>query len=176
MSGERDWIEDQNFSLVHKIILGVSDKRLEDELRENPKATRDKDAQGRTALDWATGRGQLDDMRLLLAYGSDPNSMDTNGRTTVLHAVDSHNYEALEIILEAGANPDPQVSKGISRSSPLVSASFGGLAEMTRLLLYYGADINSCNPEGRNALTTATSRGHHEVIQILSQWYGNLPR
>lgn len=127
LSGERDWIDDQDFPLPHKIIFGLSDARLEDELEGNPEATKLKDAQGRTALDWATARGQLDYMTLLISHGSEVNSMDAAGRTTVLHAVDSHNVEALKIILEAGANPNPQISGQLARSSPLTSASFGGL-------------------------------------------------
>ncbi|KAI6777716.1 ankyrin repeat containing protein [Emericellopsis cladophorae] len=174
LSGERDWIDDQDFPLPHNIIFGLSGTRLKDELERNPKASKMKDAQGRTALDWATARGQLDDMRILISHGSEVNSMDAAGRTTVLHAVDSHNMEALEILLEAGANPNPQMPGRLARSSPLTSASFGGLAAMVKLLLDYGAEVNTCNPEGRSPLTTAMLKHNHVVFKALADWNTNM--
>ncbi|KAL2281230.1 hypothetical protein FJTKL_11675 [Diaporthe vaccinii] len=164
---DRDWIEDQSFPPVHKIVLGLSTKRLHQELQKNPDAVYATDAQGRTALDWATARAQSNHMKLLIHQGSNYNAMDSKGRSTVLHAVDSHNPEALRIILEAGASADPVILNGSKRSSPLTSASFGGLAEMVRLLLHYGANINASNPEGRTALHSVASTESVECAEIL---------
>lgn len=86
---DRDWLEEQEFPRIHRIVLGLASRSLESELGEYPKAVFLTDAQGRTALDWATARAQLDQMKLLIAFGSDTNSMDITGRTTILHAVDS---------------------------------------------------------------------------------------
>ncbi|KZL80669.1 ankyrin repeat containing protein [Colletotrichum incanum] len=165
-NGDRDWIDDQKFPLIHLIILGLDSKSLSAELEENPDAVHLKDAQGRTALDWATARAQLDNMKLLIKYGSNVNTMDVSGRTTVLHAVDSHSDAALEIVLGAGANPDPALPNGFCRSSPLTSASFGGLKEMVCLLLMYGANFNTPNPEGRTALHTMIMYNKHEVLRL----------
>jgi ankyrin repeat protein len=78
--------------------------------------------------------------------------MDVSGRTTVLYTVDSHNDDALYILLKAGVNPNPEVPKGLFRSSPLTVASFGGLVGIIKLLIKFGATVNACNPEGRTAL------------------------
>lgn len=166
-STERDWIEEQQFPQIHNIIFGRSSKLLKAELDDNPDAVRVTDAKGRTALDWATARAQLFDMRLLIAHGSPLNTMDVSGRTTVLHAVDSHNDDALRIVLEAGANPNPEVPKGLFRSSPLTAASFGGLVEMIKLLIEFGAKVNDCNPEGRTALQAVASMQNVECADIL---------
>ncbi|KAK1657347.1 ankyrin repeat-containing domain protein [Colletotrichum godetiae] len=163
----RNWIGDQNFPLIHLIVFGISSKPLIEELEENPTAVYQTDAKGRTALDWATARAQSGDMELLIQYGSDVNTMDHSGRTTVLHAVDSHNYEALKMVLEAGANTNPVIPEGLHRSSPLTSASFGGLTEMVDLLLEHGARINTPNPEGRAALHTTIIRNNHEILRSL---------
>lgn len=122
---------------------------------------------GRTALDWATALAQLSDMRLLIDRGSPLNTMDFGGRTTVLHAVDSHNDDALRIVLEAGANPNPEVPKGLFRSSPLTAASFGGLVGMVKLLIKFGAKVDAYNPEGRTALQAAASMQNVECADIL---------
>ena len=147
-----DWIDQQKFPLIHQIIFGRVEKSLADELADNPGAVHEKDAMGRTALDWATARAQLTDMTLLIKHGSEVNTMDKEGRTTILHAVDSHNHDAVRIILEAGGKPNPIVPPGLHRSSPLIAASTGCLKETMELLLEHGAKVDACNPEGRTAL------------------------
>ena len=122
---------------------------------------------GRTALDWATALAHLPDMRLLIDHGSPINTMDISGRTTVLHAVDSHNDDALRIILENGADPNPEVPEGLFRSSPLTAASFGGLVRMLKLLVKFGAKVGACNPEGRTALHAVASMQNVECADIL---------
>ena len=149
-----NWPEEQQFPCIHQIILGRSSKLLMAELRENPDAVYVTDAMGRTALDWATALAQLSSMKTLIDYGSPLDTVDVRGRTTVLHAVDSHNNNALRILLEAGADPNPSVP---TRSSPLNAASFGGLVGMIELLIKFGAKVDTCNPEGRTALQAAAS-------------------
>ena len=100
--------------------------------------------------------------------------MDARGRTTILHAVDSHNDEAVRILLKAGADPNPKVSEGQFRSSPLKAASFGGRAEMVKLLLQFGAEINAHNPEGQTALHAAVIAQKVECADILLQWGASL--
>jgi ankyrin repeat protein len=136
-------------------------------LNLDPDAVHLTDAVGRTALDWATALARLSDMKDLIKHGSPLNTMDISGRTTVLHAVDSHSVDALNIILEAGANPNPEVREGLYRSSPLVAASFGGLVGMIKLLLKWGAKVDACNPEGRTALHTVASRQSVECAKVL---------
>ncbi|KAL8874864.1 MAG: hypothetical protein Q9198_006703 [Flavoplaca austrocitrina] len=169
--GEGDWVAEQNFPLVHKIIFKISSKSLIDELEENPNAVYVTDAQNRTALDWATARVQLEDMSLLLGYGADPNNMDITGRTPVLHAVDSHNALCLSLILEAGGNPDPTMPHGVFRSSPLTAAGFSGMPELLKLLLDFEADPNACNPEGMTALHSV-ARTHNVDCALLLLEFG----
>ena len=157
--------------MVHRIIFGLSSKSLVAELEENPKAVCVTDAQGRTALEWATARVQLEDITTLLSYGADPNNMDITGRTPVLHAVDSHNIPCLRLILEAGGNPNPTMPKGVFRSSPLTASGFAGMPEMPKLLLDFDADPNACNPEGLTALHSV-ARTHNVECALLLLEYG----
>lgn len=166
-----DWVEEQNFPLAHKIVLGLSSKALVTELDENPRAVEVTDSQNRSALDWATARAQLADMALLLKRGADPNNMDVTGRTPVLHAVDSHNIESLRLILEAGGDPNPVYPKGMFRSSPLTAAGFAGMPELLKLLLDFEADPNACNPEGLTALHSI-ARTHNTDCALLLLEYG----
>jgi ankyrin repeat protein len=116
-------------------------------------------------------------MRLLIAHGSDSDEIDFQGRSTVQHAVDSHCSQALRIILESGGKADPEIPKNHKRSSPLTSASFGGLAGMTKLLLDHGANISASNPEGRTYLPACTPYRHiakikrFRLIYILKSYF-----
>lgn len=163
----RDWIEEQQFAEIHEIVLGRSSKLLIMELDDNPSAVHTADAKGRTALAWATARAQLDDMKLLIARGSRVDAMDTSGRSVLLNAVDSSNSEAVRIILEARANPNPAVPEGLFRSSPLIAASIGSKLEMIKLLIGYGAEIRATNPEGWTALQAVTKAQNVECANIL---------
>jgi ankyrin repeat protein len=163
----KDWVEEQQFPQIHNIVLGRCSELLSAEIDANPDAVYLTDSMNRTALDWATALAQLPDMRLLIDRGSPLNTMDVSGRTTVLHAVDSHDDDALRMVLEAGADPNPRLPKGLFRSSPLTAATFGGLVAMIKLLLKYGAEVDACNPEGRTALHTAASMQNVECAKIL---------
>lgn len=164
---DRKWFNEQKFPLIHNIIFGLSRKSLADELSQNRNAAAITDASGRTALDWATARRQIDDMRLLIVHGSNLNSMDITGRTTLQTAVDSHNIEALHMVLEAGADPNPQMPKGLRRGSPLTSASMNNQTEMVKLLIKFKAKIDAENPEGLMALHWAAIRQNLECADIL---------
>lgn len=162
-----DWVEEQQFPRIHNTILGRCSRSLKSEIETNPDTVRATDAKGRTALDWATVVGLVSDMRLLIDHGSPVNTMDIDGRTTILHAVDSHNDEALRIIIEAGASLNPEVPNDRYRSSPLIAASFVGLLEMTKLLIQFGANVNACNLEGRTALQIAIDLQNIECVDVL---------
>lgn len=77
MLPDRNWFKEQKFPLIHKIIFGLSKQPLANELMRNPNAIFEMDAKGRTALDWATARAQLED---------NPNSLDITGGTIIMHA------------------------------------------------------------------------------------------
>lgn len=168
MSGESGWIPEQNFSTIHLVVLGLdTSQTLEAELEKNPEAINAKDARNRTALDWATARANLDQMDLLIRHGSDVNNMDLSGRTTLLHAVDSHSSAAVLRLLDAGANPNLDVPREFLRSSPLKAACSGGLPEMVALLLRHGAKVNTCNPEGQTPLHAAAIRGQVDCVTMV---------
>ncbi|GAB7365782.1 hypothetical protein MBLNU230_g7117t1 [Neophaeotheca triangularis] len=172
--GEGDWVEDQNFPLIHRIIFGLSSKKLATELEENPHAVYLTDAQGRTALDWAVARAQLEDVALLTSKGADPNSTDITGRTTVLHAVDSYSIPCLRLVLEAGGNPNPVPSRGTFRSSPLTAAGRSGISAMLKLLLDFDAEPNSRNPEGFTALDSVAQSQNAECALVLLEYGADL--
>lgn len=159
---DRDWIEDQSLPPVHEIVLGLSTKQLHQELQENPDAVHTTDAQGRTALDWATARAQSDHMKLLIHHGSNCNAIDSKGHSMVLYAVDSNNPEALRIILRAGASADPVIHNGSKRSSPLTAIRCNAHSVLKLFLDRHTGFLN-----GASLLETIHRYADEETISIL---------
>ena len=164
-----DWVEEQNFALVHQIVFSMSSKALEIELIENPNAIYQEDVQGRTALNWAAARGQQEYVRILLSHGADPNSMDITGRTVLHQAADSCSAEVTRLVLEAGGNPNPVLPVGTLRSTPLYSAVRNCKSTLiVKHFLDFNADVNGCGPEGITPLhDVARSLGPHLALLLL---------
>lgn len=159
---------------MHRIVLGLSSKTLAVELDENPNSVYITDSQGRTALDWATARAQLEDIAALLKQGADPDNMDITGRTTVSRAMDSDSIPCLRLILEAGGNPNPKFPEGVFRSNPLTAAARLGNQEMLRLLLQFDADPNAINPEGLTALGNVARASNAQCALLLLEYGADL--
>lgn len=76
-------------------------------------------------------------------------------------AVKANDIMRVEKMLENGTNPDIQDDLG---ATPLMHAINGGLGDMVRLLLYYGADVNIEGPNGWFPLLFAVERGEHNIL------------
>lgn len=161
-SPHRNWFKEQNFTRIHRMIFRRPKNLLENELLQNPNSVFNIDAKGRTALDWATSRAQLEDMRLLIAHNSNPDLINTTGGAIVMHAV------------ESGASPNPRMPDGLLHSSPLTAATWEGMTEMVKLLIHFGAEVNTANPEGRTALQSAAIRQNVECTDTLLENGANM--
>jgi hypothetical protein len=105
-----DYVDDHRFPTVHKIVLQMSGRSLEEELRSNKFAVNEIDSEGRTALFWAAARCDERSVVLLLAYGADANAMDTEGATPLYLATNEGGTGCIRLLLEAGARPNPTFS------------------------------------------------------------------
>lgn len=57
LTAASDWIEEQNFGNLHKIIVGLRLSSLEEAIADDPDSIDVTDAMGRTPLLWAAARG-----------------------------------------------------------------------------------------------------------------------
>lgn len=64
---------------------------------------------------------------------------DSEGRAAIDNAVYSDSVEAVELLLESGANPNHQTSS--TKRTPLLTAVRRDNVEMARLLVSRGADL-----------------------------------
>jgi hypothetical protein len=99
-----------------------------------------------------TPRSRLEAVRLLLQAGADPNAKETSGRTPVFHA--TRDPLLLSVLLNSGADATAVDADGFS---PLHEAAAAGNAEVVRMLIEHGAQVNASDRwEHRTPLKMAT--------------------
>lgn len=122
----------------------------------------------RTALTKACWLGRVDSVKELLKHKDIKIDHKANGERTALHMACWGQYggrfgkkmgtnptdspECAEILLKAGANPNALDDKG---KTPLVVAAQTGGVRSMKILLDFGADINSVTAIGSTALHTS---------------------
>jgi ankyrin repeat protein len=144
-----DFIENQNFAPMHKIVLNLMYQDLETEILENPNNVDIPDAGGRTALEWAAARGNDRAVTTLLSYGADPNSMDLKLNTPLTLAANQNHAVCVRLLLEAGADPDPELLNGIKFGTPLNCAARNASNPLLiKTLLDFNANIEASNVDG----------------------------
>ena len=88
-------IEEQNYSQVHRIILGLSLLDLEKQILAHLDAVNTTDIMGRTPLAWAACRGDDRAIVTLLRYGAKVNTLDIQNSAAVCHAPDRNHGSSL---------------------------------------------------------------------------------
>ena len=83
-------------------------------------------------LQWASGKGCLDMVDLLVKYKADVNKRDGNGATPLMAACREGHLEVVELLLASGANVDDDSN---TQRTALHEATEGGHVDITELLL-----------------------------------------
>lgn len=120
---ESNWMDDQNYTLLHRSVLGLSGIRIEDVLVQSQEDLEAVDTMGRSPLFWAASGGDDREVAMLLGSGADPNNMDYQLDTPLAFAADNGHTKCVRLLLEAGADTEPKRPKGVKFSNPLNRAS-----------------------------------------------------
>lgn len=167
-----DFIESQNFSSSHKIVLGLSMGDLQQDLQHNPYDVDVRDATGRTPLQWAAARGDDTAVVTLLGFGADPNNMDKKLNTPLTLAANQNHTVCVRLLLEAGALPDPILPRGVKFGTPLNCAARNVRDPMLlKTLLDFNANIEACGVDGFTSLLHV-ARGNSATHAMLLLEYG----
>jgi uncharacterized protein len=121
-------------------------------------------ADGMTALHWATYHDDSETAKLLIAAGADVKAANRYGVTPLSLACQSGNGGIVDLLLEAGANPNTALPGG---ETPLMTASRTGRLGPVKALLARGAEVNAHERKGQTALMWAAAEGHVEVVDAL---------
>ncbi|MDZ5712848.1 M48 family metallopeptidase [Jeotgalibacillus haloalkalitolerans] len=97
-----------------------------------------------TPLMDAVNMGDVDEVLTLIDNGADLEATDYEGSTALMYAIYNSNPEMLEILLEAGADPNTQDDY----STPLIIAINLDDRESAALLVEYGADPFMADADG----------------------------
>ncbi|MEW6532662.1 MAG: ankyrin repeat domain-containing protein [Thermodesulfobacteriota bacterium] len=114
----------------------------------------------------AAARGDLAQVKDMLAKGADVNSTDQDGRTALMLAALGGRPEVAKLLIEKGADVNARMKGG---STVLMAAAMVGNAEVVRLLVEKGADVTAGDETGITVLMASFLAGHPEVMTMLVQ-------
>lgn len=96
---------------------------------------------------------------------------DFKQQTPLMMATHNQDYTTVEVLLQAGANPNLQDIKG---RTALHSASASRCIESTKLLIQHDIDEKITSTEGATALHTAIRVGEIEIAKLLMETFPHL--
>lgn len=121
-------------------------------------------ADGATALHWASYRDDLESADLLIRSGANVNARNDLGATPLWAACQNGSESMVGRLLTAGANPNAALLLG---ETPVMVAARSGSPAVVELLAAQGADVNARAARGQTALMWAVAQKHPEVVKVL---------
>jgi uncharacterized protein len=122
------------------------------------------EADGSTALMWASYRDDGESAELLIQAGANVNSANDLGATALWAASMNGSAAMVRRLLQAGANPNLALLAG---ETPVMVASRSGSVDVVELLLAKGAAVNAHGPRRQTALMWAVAQRHPDVVKVL---------
>lgn len=112
----------------------------------------DRGRYGLTALHYAVRGGKLPLIQLLLVRGANPDALDSDGLTPLLHLAKTRSKAdpilVMELLVKSGATID---ARDEGQGTLLMFFARQGKADAVRWLLDHGADRTACNKNGKTA-------------------------
>ena len=124
------------------------------------------DDQGMTALMYASMKGEVECVRLLIEAGADFERRDDYGLDPLIYAAKGGHVGCVRLLIELGASPNAEY---YIDESPLFLASERRNVECVRLLIAANAKLDFRVDElnGFTALMQACEKGHVECVRLL---------
>lgn len=123
---------------------------------------------GRSALYWASDRGIIKNIKLLLEYGANVNIKDSYG-TTPLHLTSLYGHtEATKLLIDNGAYVNAQDNLG---NTPLHEVAIGDRRSNVETIIYlieHGANKNIRNNNGKTAYDIAKEKNRFDLTSVLN--------
>lgn len=159
-------LERCQFSPLHRLILDLTTADLETRLKLSTSGIDVTDRGGRTALSWASERGDTEAVRTLLQYGATPNTVDVLGMSPLHY---SYLYSRNEALIRWGGDADGWM-KSTELSALYVTVGARSLKDnnIAQLLLQHGAGATPATEEYETKQGyIATCLADHEFLSFL---------
>ncbi|XP_012547580.2 ankyrin repeat and SOCS box protein 3 isoform X1 [Bombyx mori] len=118
-----------------------------------------------TPLHVVSGQGNLEIMQLLIEHGALIDVQDYDGDTPLHDAVLETKFEAVSLLLHAGASPEIPNEPG--SFTPFHLACSKGCFETMKAIYPFVTDINQVTSSGKTALMLALTGANEEIVDFL---------
>jgi ankyrin repeat protein len=161
----------QRIERLSRAIIKGQDETAKKILVDHPKLLNARDKNnGFTPLHWAVIAGRTNLVCWLIEKGAEVNAIDPAGMTPLHKAAIFNRLAPAEALIVAGANMSARGRKyGALWFTPIHLAAEEGHAEMIKLILKHGGDVNS-RTEGVNCITPlhiAAAKGRAAAVETL---------
>jgi len=129
------------------------------------------EADGTTALHWASYRDDVESADALIRAGGKVNAANDLGATPLWAAAQNGSEAMVRRLLSAGADPNIALLAG---ETPVMVASRAGKPAVVEQLLARGANVNARGTRNQTALMWAVSQQHPEVVKVLLAHHADL--
>jgi ankyrin repeat protein len=172
MFDDEEYLESRVFQPLHKVVLEIgtetSKANMEQLLQLSTSSIDDVDADGRTALSWASARGDMEAVRTLLRFKADPNTPSYWGQSSLHWAAQNKGGNAMSILkalIEGGANVNA-LDYWNRTALTYVSGNHPSI-ESIKLLVEQGTALDVRDRRLRTALGYAARIGNFKHVQYL---------
>ena len=131
------------------------------------------DNRGLIPLHYAAARRQYEIVDRLIELGSDINAQTKSDNTPLHYAAMMGDVTLARKLIKHGA--ELEIGDDYQRTALLLTARESGSAEMARLLILQGADINAQDISGDTPLMLAAWRGFESMVDFFLQRGAELP-
>ena len=133
------------------------------------------DKNGNTALIAAAANGDMESLKVLLAYRADVNAVNKFKMSPLLYAVKANNTEIAKYLLDRQADVNQVNTTG---ETALYLAASAGNIDLVNILLTLGSNYNAVAANGLTPLKIAQKNGKTAAAKLISDFiaYKNIPR
>ena len=163
-----NFIDEQGYSQIHRVILGLSMASLEEVIAMHPRSINAVDAVGRTPLSWAASRGEEHAVALLLEAGADPDVFDVYGNGAVTYAAEGDHSVCVRLLLEANAELIPVLPMGVKLLGAVNHTTrYASKISSLKQLLDAGVEVEPSTVEGWTPLINAARLDKVDFARLL---------